>query len=155
MKQELKLLHFIEKFISLLTDNSTRQTLKIENEKGAIVDEAYIIPKSHLQEIKDKVCNFNYLVLTEGQYNELKERAQDVFDEMSERMKAEVLIEKKMGRRKLERFVSELEDALKNTYLITDLDDDSVFGVSQGYAKQEVDNKLSDLKNKYGVNCND
>ena len=155
MKEELKLLHFIEKFISLLTDDNKRQTLKIEDEKGTTVDEAYIVPKSHLQAIKEKVCNFNYVVLTESQYNELKERAQDVFDEMSERMKAEVLIEKKMGQRKLERCVSELEDALNNTYLITDIDDDSVFGVSQGYAKQEVNNKLSDLKNKYGVNCND
>ena len=155
MKQELKLLHFIEKFISLLTDDNKRQTLKIENEKGTIVDEAYIIPRSHLHTIKEQVCNFNYLVLTENQYNELKTRAQDVFDEMSERMKAEVLIEKKMGQRKLERFISELEDALSNTYLVTDTDDCSVSGVSQGYAKEWVDSKLSDLKNKYGVNYND
>ena len=37
-----------EKFLALLTDNGERQTLFIEDNKGKVIDKAYIIPKSHL-----------------------------------------------------------------------------------------------------------
>lgn len=44
----------------------------------------------------------NAVVLTRERYSELKGRAEEVFNEMTERMKAEVKIERKMGNRKVE-----------------------------------------------------
>lgn len=42
------------------------------------------------------------VVLSKEEYDELKGRAEEVFNEMTERMKAEIKIEKKMGNRKVE-----------------------------------------------------
>jgi molecular chaperone GrpE (heat shock protein) len=44
----------------------------------------------------------NAVVLTREEHDELKGRAEEVFNEMTERMKAEVKIERKMGNRKVE-----------------------------------------------------
>ena len=38
-----------EKFVDLVTDNGERQTLPIEDNKGKVVDKAYIVPQSHLK----------------------------------------------------------------------------------------------------------
>jgi hypothetical protein len=40
-----------EKFINLLTNNGERQTLPIEDDKGNVVDKAYIIPQSYLKQV--------------------------------------------------------------------------------------------------------
>lgn len=44
----------------------------------------------------------NAVVLSKEEYEKLKGRAEEVFNEMNERMKAEIKIERKMGNRKVE-----------------------------------------------------
>lgn len=40
-----------EKFVDLLIDNGERQILLIEDNKGKVIDKAYIIPQSHLSQV--------------------------------------------------------------------------------------------------------
>lgn len=75
--------------------NDLSSIMSEEYEKRMLITPSYcankLLEKGYLKVLEDSV------VLSREEYSELKGRAEEVFNEMTERMKAEVKIAKKMG----------------------------------------------------------
>jgi uncharacterized radical SAM superfamily Fe-S cluster-containing enzyme len=98
--------------------------------------------KEFISNIKATLAQVNYrevdpdteVVISKAVYNELKDRAEEVFNEMTERMKAEIQIEKKMCKHKVDQACKEkaLEIYIwfKNIFMNNETFDRGVFGWS-------------------------
>lgn len=77
-------------YIQITTDNTTA-VINLKDEAFADIKEI------NINGVKFQKLSEDSLVLTNKEFDELKGRAEEVFNEMTERMKAEVKIAEKMG----------------------------------------------------------